>query len=304
MIVVDVGSKLNTSLWHPKSFARDFGDHKNDLIDCITGNVISDQKMRKFWDGFENAAERLRDEKGNPMLLKLKDWPPSADFSETLPDRFDDLMKYLPMKDYTHRDGMFNLASRLPECFVRPDLGPKMYTAYGNSSSKNKKIGTTNLHLDISDAVNVMVYVGITQNCEKHDQTWYEKEALDIIDKAGCDENTRRRFYVHKEIPGALWHIYHASEAAYIRDLLTKISVEKGIPIEECSDPIHDQSYYLDERLRERLYTEYGVKGYSVIQFFGDAVFIPAGAPHQVHKQGYKLNNFINYNSMYIINYD
>lgn len=47
-------------------------------------------------------------------------------------------------------------------------------------------------------------------------------------------------------------------------------------------DPIHDQSWYLDQVLRHRLYEEYGVQGWSIVQFLGDAVFIPAGAPHQV----------------------
>jgi lysine-specific demethylase 3 len=30
------------------------------------------------------------------------------------------------------------------------------------------------------------------------------------------------------------------------------------------------------------LYKEYGVAGYAILQCLGDAVFIPAGAPHQV----------------------
>lgn len=93
------------------------------------------------------------------MLLKLKDWPPGDDFSELLPSRFQDLMSALPLPEYTQRNGKLNLASRLPDFLVRPDLGPKMYNAYG--SSQFPKEGTTNLHLDISDAVNVMVYVGI-----------------------------------------------------------------------------------------------------------------------------------------------
>jgi hypothetical protein len=28
--------------------------------------------MRKFWEGFERLTKRLKDEKGQPMLLKLK----------------------------------------------------------------------------------------------------------------------------------------------------------------------------------------------------------------------------------------
>ena len=43
------------------------------------------------------------------------------------------------------------------------------------------------------------------------------------------------------------------------------------------------QSVYLDDVLRKRLYEEYGVLGYSFPQCEGDVVFIPAGAPHQVH---------------------
>jgi lysine-specific demethylase 3 len=40
-------------------------------------------------------------------------------------------MENLPLPEYTKRDGRLNLASRLPSYFVRPDLGPKMYNAYG-----------------------------------------------------------------------------------------------------------------------------------------------------------------------------
>lgn len=47
------------------------------------------------------------------------------------PFRFDDLMKNIPLPEYTRRGGKLNLASRLPNYFVRPDLGPKMYNAYG-----------------------------------------------------------------------------------------------------------------------------------------------------------------------------
>lgn len=55
-------------------------------------------------------------------------------------------------------------------------------------------------------------------------------------------------------------------------------------------DPIHDQSWYLDQVLRHRLYEEYGVQGWSIVQFLGDAVFIPAGAPHQVWMRESVLN--------------
>lgn len=100
--------------------------------------------------------------------MGFQDWPPGDDFAELLPTRFADLMKALPLAEYTHRNGRLNLAGRLPECFVRPDLGPKMYNAYGSALLCSK--GTTNLHLDVSDAANVMVYVGLPKeaNSEEH----------------------------------------------------------------------------------------------------------------------------------------
>lgn len=186
-------------------------------------------------------------------------------------------MKSLPLGDYTRREGKLNLASRLPNCFVRPDLGPKMYNAYGSALYPTK--GTTNLHLDISDAANVMVYVGIPSdgNADEH-----IKEAFRAIDDAGCDILTRRRVREKNELPGALWHIYAARDADKIRDLLNHVAIERGDRLEPDHDPIHDQSWYLDAPLRERLYKEYGVEGYPIVQCLGDAVFVPAGAPHQV----------------------
>lgn len=63
---------------------------------------------------------------------------------------------------------------------------------------------------------------------------------------------------------------------------LCQVGEEQGQENPPDHDPIHDQSWYLDQALRRRLYEEYGVQGWAIVQFLGDAVFIPAGAPHQV----------------------
>ncbi|XP_043191367.1 lysine-specific demethylase 3A-like [Amphibalanus amphitrite] len=269
----NIGGGLDRSLWSVDAFIRDFGDVRNDLINCRTGNIVPNQPMRRFWEGFESVTRRLRDDKGQPMILKLKDWPPGEDFADMMPRRFSDLMSVLPMTEYTRRDGRLNLASCLPDIFVRPDLGPKMYIAYGCALHPSK--ASTNLHLDVSDAVNIMVYVGIPADGDADNA-----EALRAIDEAGCDQLTKRR--VRDELPGALWHIYHAADADKIRDLLNKVAIERGDQLEPHHDPIHDQSWYLDGPLRRRLYEEYRVEGYPIVQCAGDAVFIPAGAPHQV----------------------
>lgn len=95
-------------------------------------------------------------------------------------------------------------------------------------SAQYPKEGTTNLHLDVSDAANVMVHVGfledeVTGRIEKGD------EALKAIDKAGCDSITKRRVREVRETPGALWHIFDAVDADKIRDFLNKVSFAFGV---------------------------------------------------------------------------
>ncbi|XP_036291827.1 lysine-specific demethylase 3A isoform X3 [Pipistrellus kuhlii] len=276
VMVSGVHHKLNTELWKPESFRKEFGSQEVDLVNCRTNEIITGATVGDFWDGFEDVPNRLKNEK-EPMVLKLKDWPPGEDFRDMMPSRFDDLMANIPLPEYTRRDGKLNLASRLPNYFVRPDLGPKMYNAYGLITPEDRKYGTTNLHLDVSDAANVMVYVGIPKG--QQDQ---EEEVLKTIQDGDSDELTIKRFIEGKEKPGALWHIYAAKDTEKIREFLKKISEEQGQENPADHDPIHDQSWYLDRSLRKRLHQEYGVQGWAIVQFLGDVVFIPAGAPHQV----------------------
>jgi len=171
IVVSNCDGKLDKDLWKPETFLTKFGSRRNDLVDCGRNVVLVGHRMSDFWEGFECAGKRLRERgrggwPGPPMILKLKDWPASEDFAEMLPEWFTNLLQALPLPEYTDRTGSLNLASRLPGFFVRPDLGPKMYNAYG--SALLPQTGSTNLHLDISDAVNLMVYVGIPRDDEEN----------------------------------------------------------------------------------------------------------------------------------------
>lgn len=218
------------------------------------------------------------------MCLKLKDWPPGDDFCELLPEQFNEFFTNIPLPSYTKKEGSCNLAARLPTSFVKPDLGPKMYTAYGCDVS-TPDIGTTNLHLDISDALNVMVYVTVAKRAGKDggkDPADEQFEYLNSLDD--IDAKTKKRIVNRKSEIGALWHVYEAKDADCIRTYLKSIVAARKdkVPITTSGDPIHDQSFYLTTEMRKQLKKEYGVVGYSIVQLLGDAVFLPAGAPHQV----------------------
>jgi lysine-specific demethylase 3 len=163
--------------------------------------------------------------------------------------------------NYVRRDGTLNIASHFPSNTVAPDLGkhrddhksisyllsfiagPKMYNAMSSFESAGSK-GSTRLHMDMADAVNIMTYASATPD-----------------GKPGC----------------AVWDLFRAQDAEELRNFLRRKF--KGT---YQHDPIHSQQFYLDSQLRKELYDMHGIKSHRVYQRPGEAIFIPAGCAHQV----------------------
>lgn len=162
VIISNCNSFIDNSIWKPETFLKEFGKFEGQLVNCATDDEIDGHRMKKFWDGFERISSRLKDKEGQPMILKLKNWPLKDEFCELLPEHSQDLLHNLPLPEYTRNSGPFNLVSRLPEFFAKPDLGPKLSCAYGQA--KHCQTGTSNLHIDVSDAFNLLAYVGIPKD--------------------------------------------------------------------------------------------------------------------------------------------
>jgi lysine-specific demethylase 3 len=118
-----------------------------------------------------------------------------------------------------------------------------MYNAFESSEDPGGN-GTTRLHMDMADAVNIMLYAAPRQD-----------------GSPGC----------------AAWDIFRAEDAGKIREFL-----HLKFPNEITDDPIHTQCFFLDTNLRKELQEEYGVISWRIYQKPGEAVFIPAGCAHQV----------------------
>lgn len=269
-----VHKKLNSNIWKPESFNEDFADQKVDLINCKDGSIVSGVRIQDFWDGFEDLTKRLKSKNGESLLLKLSDWPSGEDFKTMMPSRYDDFIKNLPLSQYCNPEGNLNLASRLPNFFVQPDLGPKLYSVYGQTSVKEH--GTTNLHLDVADVVNVLVYVGVPKGNGNNHRAAILKKMEDEI-----DESTKKRLKNSNETPGALWHIFSTKDTDKIREFLQKVNEELGQESPE-HDPLLDQICYLDKKMRQRLCEECGIQCCSILQFLGDTFLIPAGTLRQM----------------------
>lgn len=89
-------------------------------------------------------------------------------------------------------------------------------------------------------------------------------------------------------LPGALWHIFRPSDLPRLREYLTRLerfsrrSNTAATPTTPISDVIQDQRIYLSQEHFKELYKETGIKPFTILQFLGDAVFVPAGSVHQV----------------------
>ncbi|MED6272473.1 putative JmjC domain-containing histone demethylation protein 2C, partial [Characodon lateralis] len=119
---------------------------------------------------------------------------------------------------------------------------------------------------------------------------------LKRLEEEDLDEGVRRRLKDSSETPGALWHIYLNRDMDKVQEFLHKLCKEQGLDVCLDQDPIREQGWYLSRKQRQRLLDEHGVQAWTVIQFLGDSVLIPAGAMHQVqnlHSCVQVINDFV-----------
>jgi hypothetical protein len=119
--------------------------------------------------------------------------------------------------------------------------GPKMYNSHQTSPDEVHQ-GSTKLHLDLTDAVNVMLWANMSDS-----------------------------------EPAALWHIFWPQDAEILRKFLIQ-----DIGFHGFGDPIHSQMFYLTPSMLHHLHNQHNIQPYTIYQRPGEAIYIPAGAAHQV----------------------
>ena len=121
-----------------------------------------------------------------------------------------------------------------------------MYVALA-SPSEDDRYGTTKLHVDATDAINIL--------------TWTSGTPSDSA---------------------AIWDIIPYPALPALREFLRNSSIYTGV-----GDPIHDQEVFLTNETIQRFIVQYKFPIWRIYQRLGDAVFIPAGCAHQVSMHHY-----------------
>ncbi|KAJ0965468.1 hypothetical protein J5N97_026606 [Dioscorea zingiberensis] len=308
VIVTGLINERSGLSWEPRAMCHALcnnkGGSKIKAIDCLACCEV-EISTRQFFEGYREG--RMYPNLW-PEMLKLKDWPTSNHFEEFLPRHGAEFIKSLPFQEYTNpRNGLLNIAVALPSDMLKLDMGPKSYIAYGATEELGRGDSVTKLHCDVSDAVNVLMHsaevkfsekqILAIEKLKKQHKKQNDKEQLQNSQCNGghtevrneAQSKNRKQEDIH--LPsitqgGAIWDIFRRQDVPKLQSFLRRHSKEfrhiYGSPVDQVFNPIHDETFYLTIEHKRMLKEEYGIEAWTFEQALGEAVFIPAGCPHQV----------------------
>eukprot|EP00803_Ostreobium_quekettii_P002722 evm.model.scf_3087.1 EVM.evm.TU.scf_3087.1 scf_3087:7704-10907(+) len=180
----------------------------------------------------------------------------------------------LPFPEYMHPNrGALNMARCLPARMLPPDLGPRTHIALGRTREhEGEGDAVTKLHYNACDGVNVL--------CDAQYQGGEEAHIRVRCGEEAPEKNTY-------DYAAAVWDVVRREDVpkveAYLRAHASEF-VHHGQPVSnlDMRSPFHDQMFVLTERHRQALRAEQGVETWHFEQHRNEAIYVPAGCPHQV----------------------
>ncbi|KAH0635049.1 hypothetical protein KY284_037835 [Solanum tuberosum] len=189
----------------------------------------------------------------------------------------------------------------------------KVHIAYGFPKVLGRGDSVTKLHYALTDTVNVLMHteavvpkveqlVAIEKLRQIHkarDQREFVADANRMHESiktnmpnvngksvlsvtADCETDRFEGF--EEEEDDVLWDVFRRQDVPKLEEYLRKHFREFrhiGSPFPPVVHPILDKTFYLSVEHKRRLKEEYGIEPWTFVQKLGEAVFVPAGCPHQ-----------------------
>ncbi|XP_029410580.1 lysine-specific demethylase hairless isoform X1 [Nannospalax galili] len=256
VLVSGIQKTLRSSLWGMEALGTLGGQVRT--LTALRPSQPTSLDSTAFWEGFSRPERRPKLEESSVLLLHRALGDEDA-------SRVENLASSLPLPEYCAHHGKLNLASYLPLGLTLHPLEPQLWAAYGVSPHRGH-LGTKNLCVEVTDLISILVHA------EAQLPAWHraQKDFLSGLDGEGL--------WSPGSQTSTVWHVFRAQDAQRIRRFLQMVcpagagTLEPGAP----------GSCYLDAGLRRRLREEWGVSCWTLLQAPGEAVLVPAGAPHQV----------------------
>ncbi|KAJ3691070.1 hypothetical protein LUZ61_020234 [Rhynchospora tenuis] len=171
-----------------------------------------------------------------------------------------------------------NILTHTSEVKLNPEQRKAIKKAHSKSNDRSKDCKTSKSKKVHSKSNNQ------SKDCKTNgsDETEEKSKIIDEDDnktKTSDDSD-------NQEFGGALWDIWRREDVPKLKEYLMKYSREfthyEKKHVEQVDHPIHDQSFYLTMDHKRKLKEEFDIEAWTFEQKLGEAVFIPAGCPHQV----------------------
>ncbi|PIA35433.1 hypothetical protein AQUCO_03500064v1 [Aquilegia coerulea] len=214
--------KTNSRLFNQKKKLSKGSSHLDvTVVDCLTCCEM-EFSIHQFFKGYSDGLGLAHNEFW-PRMLKLKDWPPSNSFEERLPRHCGEFFSALPFQEYTNpKFGFLNLAVKLPQQTLKPDLGPKTYIAYGIAEELGRGDSVTKLHCDMSDSVYILMHTTehhvdkeVLKKCLMSSQEKCQRRPVEI-----CPGSKLQADQIAEG--GALWDIFRRCDVVKLKKYLRK----------------------------------------------------------------------------------
>nr|CAB3495961.1 unnamed protein product [Digitaria exilis] len=148
-----------SSIWDPLSIWRgiqEIMDEEMDedfvvkAVDCSNQSEVNIE-LKQFIKGYSDGNKGGND---HLLVLKLKEWPQPSVLEEFLLCHRPEFIVNFPLVDFIHpRWGLLNLAAKLPQDALQPELGMRLLISYGSRQEPDKGDSVMNLTINMVDVV-------------------------------------------------------------------------------------------------------------------------------------------------------